>query len=254
MILFRRGKEVIWPGRPISKDLPINYLYHYTSFESFVKIWHNKTLKFSVVTNLNDILESNFSVLGYDLGDIELMDRFLERRKSYKQISLCMDFDSYTKGCMSPMMWGQYSGKGNGVCIELDFAKLKERLRPSMLYGSVEYSAILPTPPIANDIRTDIDEYIRKNQKQLFFMKHDSWRSENEFRIVSKEDDFLNISQVISSIYITKKDSAEAECIKTMLTNEKDIYFEYVHTDYVNGEFLIAIDNVERAFDNKNGY
>lgn len=247
MILFRRGKEVIWPGRPIS-NLPINYLYHYTSFESFVKIWYNKSLKFSIVTNLNDILESNYSVLGYNLDDIELMDKFLERRKSYKQISLCMDFDSYTKGCMSPMMWGQYASKGNGVCIELDFAKLKERLRPSMLYGSVEYSAKLPIPPIANDIRTDIDEYIRNNQKQLFFTKHDSWRSENEFRIVSREDEFLNISQVISSIYITKKDSAEAECIKTMLTNEKDIYFEYVHTDYVNGEFLITIDNVESGF------
>lgn len=240
----------MWPGRPISKDLPIKYLYHYTSFESFIKIWHSKTLKFSVVSNLNDILESNYSVLGYNMGDIELMDRFLERHKSYKQISLCMDFDSYTKGCMSPMMWGQYASKGNGVCIEFDFEKIEKRLRPSMLYGPVEYSAKLPIPPIANNIGIDIDEYIRNNQKQLFFTKHDSWRSENEFRIVSREDEFLNISQMISSIYITKKDSAEAECIKTMLTNEKDIYFEYVHTDYINGEFLITIDNVESYFDN----
>jgi len=231
MIIFRRGIGVMWPGRPIPKDLPVKYLYHYTSFESFVKIWNNKTLKFSIVTNLNDILESNYSVFGHNLGDIELMDRFLERHKSYKQISLCMDFDSYTKGCMSPMMWGQYASKGNGVCIEFDFEKIEKRLRPSMLYGPVEYSAKLPIPPIANNIGIDIDEYIRNNQKQLFFTKHDSWRSENEFRIVSREDEFLNISQMISSIYITKKDSAEAECIKTMLTNEKDIYFELLVSD-----------------------
>jgi len=244
MIIFRRGIGVMWPGRPIPKDLPVKYLYHYTSFESFVKIWNNKTLKFSIVTNLNDILESNYSVFGHNLGDIELMDRFLERRKSYKQISLCMDFDSYTKGCMSPMMWGQYANKGNGVCIELDFIKLQERLGPSMLYGSVDYRAKLPIPPMTNDIRTDIDEYIKLNQKQIFFTKHDSWQSENEFRIVSKEDVFLDVSDVITSIYVTKKNSAETNCIKSMLANEKDVYFEYVHTDYVNGEFLIIIDDV----------
>ena len=108
MVIFRRGKAVIFPGRPIPKDLPIKNLYHYTSFESFVKIWHNKTLKFSIVTNLNDILERNYSVLGYKVSEIKLLDSYLERRKAYKQISLCMDFNSYTKGCMSPMMWGQY--------------------------------------------------------------------------------------------------------------------------------------------------
>ena len=245
MVIFRRGKAVIFPGRPIPKDLPIKNLYHYTSFESFVKIWHNKTLKFSIVTNLNDILERNYSVLGYKVSEIKLLDSYLERRKAYKQISLCMDFNSYTKGCMSPMMWGQYAASGNGVCIELDFVKLQERLSPSMFYGPVEYCAKLPIPPVVNDIRTDIDEYIKLNQKQIFFTKHDSWQPENEFRIVSTEDDFLDISDAITSIYVTKKNSAEASCIKSMLANEKDIYFEYVHTGYVNGEFLIVIDDVE---------
>ena len=44
-----------FPGKRLKGAKRYEKLYHYTSFESFVKIWLNKTLRFSPVTGVNDI-------------------------------------------------------------------------------------------------------------------------------------------------------------------------------------------------------
>ena len=114
-----------------------------------------------------------------------------------------MDFDSYLKGCMSPMMWGLYADKTKGVCIELDYNKIQ--FPHNCLKGIVRYKAILNKyQGISQDVKTesDLNRFIIKHQKELFFTKNKCWSGENEYRILSKEDCFLNIKLVNGKIPI----------------------------------------------------
>ena len=108
----------VYPGvRLIGKE-KYQKLYHYTSFDTFIRIWLSKQLKFGEIDNVNDIIEVNHGWSTNNFDSIQIATRYHELRSAYKQISFTMDYDSFYKGCMSPMMWGIYGNKGRGVCIE----------------------------------------------------------------------------------------------------------------------------------------
>jgi len=232
-ICIIRGEESLnYPGKPLSIETRRKRLYHYTSFNSFVKIWLTKTLKFGDITDMNDIFESNFSSQCHSIKEMEYMNLYHEEKKHYKQISLTMDYDSFIQGCMSPMMWGQYADKGNGVCIEFDYNKLKQHIKPTMLHDAVNYvDPLLEPPNITQEVANDFDSFFKIKQKELFFTKHQSWSYENEYRIVSKGAEYLEINDAITAIYITKCKSTECECIEKLLEDNDDVYFRCVYPD-----------------------
>ena len=117
-------------------------LYHFTTLESFTKIWVTKTLKFSVYKNLNDSFEVN-KYIDALYPHYESFDNFYTILSKYKQISFAMDSDE--EGYKSPMMWGHYAHNENGVCIELDSEKLK--LEEEIILGKVEYDYKVPFIP-----------------------------------------------------------------------------------------------------------
>jgi hypothetical protein len=193
-------------------------LYHYTSFDSFVKIWLSKSLKFSPVSNVNDIQEKVIEASIINPEQIELANSFIAIRKSFKQVSFTMDYDSYLKGSMSPMMWGLYADKTKGVCIELDYNKIQ--FPRNCLKGIVEYKAILNKyHGISPDIKTesDLNRFILKHQKELFFTKNKCWSGENEYRILSKENDFLNIENAISAVCLASFRSSELDLVRKLI-------------------------------------
>lgn len=48
-----------FPGTPLVGGDSFAKLYHYTNLDSFIKIWENQTLKFGVISGVNDINEYN---------------------------------------------------------------------------------------------------------------------------------------------------------------------------------------------------
>lgn len=232
---IREGKCMQYPGKELSLEEKKQRLYHYTSYKSFTMIWLTQTLKFGKVIDMNDMFEFNPSSQCHTVEEIKCLDEYLEEKKLYKQISLTMDYDTYTKGCMSPMMWGQYADKGNGVCIEFDYSKLMGNIKPSMMHDAIDYVYNLPEPPeITREVANDFDSFFKEKQKKLFFTKHNSWSNENEYRIVSKED-FLEIKDAITAIYITNCKSTECECIEKLLKDNNDIYLRCVLQDSMPG-------------------
>ena len=234
--LYRYGEPLQYPGRSLSTEVKKQRLYHYTSYKSFTMIWLTQTLKFGKVIDMNDMFEYNPSSQCHTLEEIKCIDEYLEEKKLYKQISLTMDYDTYTQGCMSPMMWGQYASKGNGVCIEFDYNKLKQHIKPTMLHDAVNYVDPLPEPPnITQEVANDFDSFFKIKQKELFFTKHQSWSYENEYRIVSKGAEYLKINDAITAIYITKCKSTECECVEELLKDNDDVYFRCVYPDSMPG-------------------
>lgn len=233
--LYRYGEPLQYPGRTLSTEVKKQRLYHYTSYKSFTMIWLTQTLKFGKVIDMNDMFEYNPSSQCHTLEETKFLDEYLEEKKLYKQISFTMDYDTYTQGCMSPMMWGQYADKGNGVCIEFDYSKLMGNIKPSIMHDAIDYVYTLPeSPEITREVAKDFDSFFKEKQKELFFTKHNSWSNENEYRIVSKED-FLEIKGAITAIYITKCKSTECECIEKLLKDNNDIYFRCVYPDFMLG-------------------
>lgn len=247
--IIREGKCLQYPGRELSLEEKKQRLYHYTSFENFVKIWLKQRLKFGKVTNMNDMFEYNYSAQCHSINNTKLLDTYLEYKKEYKQISLTMDFDSYNMGCMSQSMWGLYALKGNGVCIEFDYAKLMKHVKPHMLHDAIEYNEPLPdSPTITSEAAVNLETFFIANQKDLLFTKDKSWSKENEYRIVSRHDDWLDIDGAITAIYITKCKSNECECIAELLKNNEDVYFRCVYQDSMPqiGTFLNICDVEQR--------
>ena len=66
-----------FPGKRLKGAKRYEKLYHYTSFESFVKIWLNKTLRFSPVTGVNDIQEKIIEASVNNLNQVEIAKRLI---------------------------------------------------------------------------------------------------------------------------------------------------------------------------------
>ena len=215
-------------------------LYHYTSIDSFKKIWESKSLKFCVSKTTNDSFERNKSLrltknsfLSLkDGGAIESFFNSVFREiDSYKQISLTKNYKTL-KGYASPMMWGQYARSKtkhntwkDGVCIELESSKI-ERPTDSFFEGEVNYDERVPMPLLEgiDPLQSDAAErYVTLNQKILFFAKHKHWEHENEYRIVCKGVEFLDISKAITGIYALE-DSKTLKQVNKLVTDESLVY------------------------------
>ncbi len=206
-------------------------LYHYTSFDSFVKIWLNHNLKFSPLSVVNDVQEVGFQSAVVNSDRLDLCKRLNQRRFSYKQISFTMDYDSALKGCTSPMMWGLYADKRKGVCIELDYDKIK--FPEDVLKGIVKYQKYVKWQNIVDErIETEegLNAYVKKYKNRLFFTKQKSWEGENEYRVLSRED-FLNIEGAINTIYLTSCWSQECLLVEKLVDGRVPVKFlDYIGT------------------------
>lgn len=186
-----------------SKD----YLYHYTTFESAVKILASKKLLFSDFRRLNDINESFGPTVIYDKSfSVSEVTEFKKILNNYKQISFTMD-EGKRKGFNIPAMWGHYAARGNGVCLVLDYDKVREHIKATKyLYAKeVEYSE-----PNFNDMSyhkhhgVSFEDFIVSSKDDLFFHKTMDWEYEHEYRIIAISDEIksLDISDFIVAVIL----------------------------------------------------
>lgn len=233
-----------FPGKKLEGEEQYRKIYHYTSFNTFVKIWCTQKLKFGIIKDVNDILEMNKGIQISNPQQTPLIFAYQDIRASYKQISFTMDYDSYIKGCMSPLMWGIYGDKRKGVCIEFDYTKLN--IPDECLKDVVNYS-----PAVRNSISLhvhlttakDIKGFIKENAKDMFFTKQESWQGENEYRLISDKNDFLDISSAITAVYFTSCDSVECLKVEDLIKDKCEIKFlDYIKNQNGNESIPIVID------------
>lgn len=247
----------VFPGKPLKGEQKYSKLYHYTSLDTFKLIWNNKQLKFGTIANVNDLNEyskkisipCNFWEENIQLDELQnRFDNILNIINSYKQISLSMDYDSYIKGCMSPMMWGHYGDKGKGVCIELDYSKIK--FQKGMYYKPVRYVNLIQDatniPPNLTKI-SSIESYIKNKISSIYFTKTRDWKGENEFRIISNQFEYLDISNAISTVYVTNSFSKTCESVEKIVADI--IPVKFLHNISSKGKRLIVLSNTKKYRD-----
>lgn len=90
------------------------HVFHFTKFESALRIITTKSLKFGRFENMNDIAEAKRDVYGMVSPDI-----ILQELAKYQSISLTLDNPS-RRGFKIDPLWGHYAQGGNGICLVFD--------------------------------------------------------------------------------------------------------------------------------------
>ena len=214
--------ETINKQKPPCEALRGRKLYHYTSFESFVKIWLSQKILLGSIENVNDFMEYKHTVEVNNPCCLPLTEAFNDVRMSFRQLSFTLD-DDRMEGFKNPMMWGQYANKGRGVCMEFDFNKLylNYKDKSEVFDGFVCYKDKLPKLPPINGIitRNDIRRYILRNKEPIMFTKFTVWDAENEYRIISDNISEIEIDNTISAVYLTSCLSDECVFVEKLLEN-----------------------------------
>ena len=216
-------------------------LYHYTTFTNFCSIWIQQKLKFSEWTNCNDVYEREktyqftqqsieYNGKKYPNGVLrQFTQNVFKEVELYRQISFCLDYKEI-KGYASPMMWGHYARdyQRKGVCIEIDSSKIKYPTNSKIYKKKVSYKKDLMATHV-NGVDAEREDaaqiFVIKNRNNLFFKKHQHWKYENEYRLVSKECEELDISGAITSVYVLGEDNITLESVNRIIMDSEKVEF-----------------------------
>jgi hypothetical protein len=148
-------------------------------------------------------------------------------------------------GCLSPMMWGQYADNGNGVCIELDFEKLKffnKEIWANIWADKIKYLPNHPEVKVNANIIKDSSkhlDFIKSHKREIFFKKHKHWRNENEYRIISNTAKYLKISNAIVRVYVPSNNGHSSYVVRKIVGN--DSLVNYITTIPINGYMKLMV-------------
>jgi len=223
-----------------------SYIAHYTKKETFLEyILPTMSIKIGNLENLNDLHERSLDWLDtetlghkYDLGSNQLFDRLRKMVRKRLRVLCCAGYRGSrgsgldnTAFCR-PRMWAQYGEESKGVCLVFDkevlanaideYGKLELIEKKKMKYCSFLHDvnngvSIVSTE--LNDLLTDGNEAsvlksIDKNYnlKHTYFMKHEDWEGEHEFRFLGwltsegkdaeDEDVFINIKDALKAVVL----------------------------------------------------
>mgnify|MGYP002521246489 FL=1 len=210
-------------------------LYHFTSFDTALRILCSCQLKFGKLSNMNDACENSkiiFNNCGYEQACED--SKIRKELRHYEQISFSEDkADCGRKGFELQQMWGLYADSGYGICLVFDKRLLVSSLDAQCKSGVVSYDwNFSQETNVDIPKNADIKECVKKSYKELFFKKRKEWEHEQEFRIIcrfasQKKNHFLNVKSALKfviffnarNITYTESDlnSMEYQTIKKLL-------------------------------------
>lgn len=215
---------------PCSDELPQKgdgTLFHYTKFDSFLKIIQDMTLLPSSFGNLNDLNEGNVSNMNMDKNFLVMYnaEKYINEKCHILSFSQNYEIDGVVyEGTNHPSLWSHYAQNSEGVCIAIDkkeFTKRNQDILDSHFkkFEDVAYG-ISNTP---DDDKIDYnanspEEFIKKNWEPLFFMKHRDWENESEHRLfIMDYNGKLSIDGCIKYIVLGNKLFQQDTHIKTIM-------------------------------------
>lgn len=204
------------------------HVFHFTKFESALRIIATQSLKFGRFENMNDIAEVKRDVYGMIPPDM-----INKELSNYQSISLTLDDPSH-RGFKIDPLWGHYAQGGNGVCFVFD----KDKLSQKVIEQFGEKAKIAPINYLSNfsnaiftegNSKEAVEKYIEDNIEDIFYTKDHDWEYEQELRILIKgydNDEKLHYGDdtLIAVILCLPKvvkyiESPEFKILKSMLPN-----------------------------------
>ena len=146
------------------------HVFHFTRFDSALRILATKSLKFGRFENMNDIAEVKRDI--YGMITVDTINKELSK---YQSISLTLDKPSHRGFYIDPL-WGHYAQEGNGVCLVFDIDKLSQKVIEQFGKGAtiakIRYSSRHSNAVFTKgDSLMEVEKYIKHNLKSVFFTK-----------------------------------------------------------------------------------
>lgn len=214
--------QLLWSALNRKNFDPKLYLYHYTSFETALKILYSESFWLSPLSNTNDTTEQKCRV-SYAFRRTDEMNNLItcfenEWKKlvsNSKLLCFCQDhkkpsntketgysiFDVSGRGFALPRMWAQYSNN-DGVCIIVEKSKLLDLVNesfPNAIFQPVRYRTENNRFEFSEESLRHVCKIIKAQHNvevvssflknidgfinYAFFTKSNDWSNECEFRI-----------------------------------------------------------------------
>ena len=202
-------------------------LFHYTKFESFLKILETMTLRSSPLCKMNDLNEATIDSLDWNTDFLMMVkaQRYVKEEcsvisfsKNYMTGSICEE------GSNHPAMWAHYAQDSYGVCIVLDKSALLEKNENALSrvfnrFEPVEYTLhCAPDGKIVDKQYTDVSAFVQQNYHELFFKKHKDWAYEDEVRfLVESPEIYLDIKGAIKYIVLGGRLKLNSEKLRMII-------------------------------------
>lgn len=262
-------------------------LYHYTSLDKFVKLICNAPspnsknnieakikLRFGSFAKTNDLFETkDYFSFPKDFGMFwicfskEIREKYREERLKYQPLCFSMDKSDGKKGYQISAMWAHYGDNHKGVCLEIETDKLDIHSNENLISKDVNYASELlitelPSPSEKMKINADylnyITEHIEKNIEKILFTKDNSWKYEQEHRVLHKVDNkeevnYLDITNALERIILGPQIDILGQDYNILRLLIKDshtkIEVEQLSTTYNNGKLSNITDNATNLWD-----
>ena len=196
-------------------------LYHFTKFDTALKILESNRLRFGRLDNMNNIHENDkIEFVGPNNQQInefpsEVLDALHDEIYKYRQISLTTEGQPGDNlGFNLHQMWGIYADKGEGVCLVFDKKELeKSHDMKNINLGRVNYD---DTKKLESFFISDsknpeevLDE-IKKHIPDIYFHKRKEWEHEQEYRLIKRcpnaaKEEYLLLGHALKFIILSSK-------------------------------------------------
>ena len=190
-------------------------LFHYTTFDSFLKILEDMTFLPSYFGKLNDMNEGNGNNMNMDKNFMVMMNAKKYIMERCRLLSFSQNYDIHGlihEGTNHPAMWAHYAENSEGVCIVIDrdeFINRNKEVFDTHFYKfeDVSYNTInTPKDDEINYSAETPEEFNKNNWRALFFMKHNDWKNEDEHRLfIMDYDGKLSINGCIKYIVLGRR-------------------------------------------------
>ena len=193
-------------------------LYHFTSFDTALKIIESNHLRYGRLNNMNDIHENDKIVLvdannhPTDKFPSDVLDELYDKIYKYRQISLTADDNEGDKdGFDLHQMWGLYADKGEGVCLIFDKKELEKGFGSATLHDRVSYDKTVDSYYISLSNTADkVSVEIREHANEIFFHKRREWEHEQEYRLLRRcplatREEYLFLGHALKFVILSSR-------------------------------------------------
>ena len=193
-------------------------LYHFTSFDTALKIIESNHLRYGRLNNMNDIHENDKIVLvdannhPTDKFPSDVLDELYDEIYKYRQISLTADDNEGDKdGFDLHQMWGLYADKGEGVCLIFDKKELEKGFGSAALHDRVSYDKTVDSYYISLSNTADkVSIEIREHANEIFFHKRREWEHEQEYRLlrrcpIATREEYLFLGHALKFVILSSR-------------------------------------------------
>ena len=193
-------------------------LYHFTSFDTALKIIESNHLRYGRLNNMNDIHENDKIVLvdannhPTDKFPSDVLDELYDEIYKYRQISLTADDKEGDKdGFDLHQMWGLYADKGEGVCLIFDKKELEKGFGSATLHDRVSYDKTVDSYYISLSNTADkVSIEIREHANEIFFHKRREWEHEQEYRLLRRcplatREEYLFLGHALKFVILSSR-------------------------------------------------